>query len=121
MVEIDRKALKRDYKESNRAMGVFQLRNRANGKVFVGSTVNLPAMRNRLRMELNAGGHLMHPVLQSEWRECGEAAFDFEVLEELAPLEEPGARLTEDLKVLEAIWLEKLQPYDEKGYNRRPA
>ena len=117
---VDRKAAKRAYKQSHRPMGVFRLLNRVNGKSFVGSTVNLPAMRSRLRVELNSAGHLKHPQLQAEWREFGEDAFEFEVLEELVPLDKPGWQPAADLEVLERIWLEKLEPYDERGYNRRP-
>ena len=34
-------------------------------------------------------------------------------------MEDPLYDYKEDLKTLEELWLEKLQPYDEKGYNQR--
>ncbi len=44
----------------------------------------------------------------------------FETLEELTPPEGPGWDPTDDLAALEQLWLEQLEPYGEKGYNRRP-
>lgn len=116
----DRKAIAREYKESYRPTGVFRLRNTRNGRVLVGKSVNLPATFNRLRMTLDAGGELLHPELQRDWKEHGWAAFEFEVLQELEPPEGPGWDPKDDLAALEALWLEELSPYDEKGYNRRP-
>jgi hypothetical protein len=116
----DRKAIKREYKESYRPAGVFLLRNTTNGRLFVGSTPNLPAMFNRLRMQLDGGTYVKHPELQRDWSELGAGAFVFEVLEELEPPEGPGWDPSDDLAALEALWLEQLQPYGEKGCNRRP-
>jgi hypothetical protein len=116
----DRKAIAREYKESYRPTGVYRLRNTVNGKVLVGSSVNLPAIFNRLRMQLDAGTHPMYPELQRDWKALGAAAFEFEVLQELEPPEGPGWDPREDLAALEALWLEELSPYGEKGYNRRP-
>ena len=116
----DRSTIKREYKESQRPAGVFQIRNTTNDRILVRSSANLPAMFNRLRMQLDTGSYLMHPELQRDWKALGSAAFAFEVLEELTPPEGPGWDPTEDLEALEALWLEQLSPYDEKGYNRRP-
>jgi hypothetical protein len=116
----DRKAIAREYKESYRPTGVFRLRNTTNGRMLVGSSVNLPATFNRLRMTLDAGGYLMHPELQRDWKALGAEAFEFEVLQELEPPEGPGWDPREDLAALEALWLEELSPYVERGYNRRP-
>jgi hypothetical protein len=116
---VDRKELVRKYKEERRPIGIFQVRNKRDGKVFIGSTADLPAMLNRQQAQLRFGGH---PVkrLQADWNELGADAFDFEVLDTLKPSEEPGYDPAADLRVLEAMWLEKLSPYDERGYNSRP-
>jgi len=37
----------------------------------------------------------------------------------LEPKDGPDYNYTNDLAVLEDMWLEKLQPYDEKGYNKK--
>lgn len=97
-------------------MGVFQVRNLTNEKVFVGSTMNLPGIFNRYEFALKSGGH-PNKSLQKDWNELGADNFVFEVLEEMVPRENPGYDYKEDLEVLEDLWLEKLEPYGDKGYN----
>ena len=116
----ERKQLKQQYRETSRPMGVFRIRHRATGRTFVGSSVTLPAIGNRMRTQLRTGTCVKHPELQRDWNEHGPEAFEFEVLAELEPSEEPGYDPTRDLAALEALWLEELTPFDERGYNRRP-
>ncbi len=116
-----RSELKRAYKEKPPPMGVYAVRNRANGKVLVGSSINLPGMLNRIRFQLELGGYGPHPAMQEDWNRHGADSFSFEVLDVLPPPEEPGADVKEELRVLEALWLERLKPYGEAGYNTPPA
>lgn len=116
-----RAELKHAYKEKPPAMGVFVVRNRANGKVLVGSGLNLPGMLNRIRFELTTGIHRTHPALQEDWNRHGADSFSFEVLDVLPPTEEPRTDPKEELLVLESLWLERLRPYGEAGYNASPA
>ena len=53
----------------------------------------------------------------TDWREFGEENFEFEILDQLEPLDTPDYKPADDLKVLEAIWLDKLQPFEPAGYN----
>lgn len=114
---MDRKAKIREYKETPRMMGVYQIKNRMNGKVLIGSSVNLPAILNRYKAELKTGG-CRNAALQREWKEFGPEAFEFKELEILDPKDDPMYDPAEDLRVLEELWVEKLNPFDEKGYNR---
>ena len=116
---MDKKALTREYKETQRPMGVYQVRNTVNGKVLIGTSVDLPAILNRLRGELRLGG-LRNRALQQDWNEHGPEAFELEILDTLPPSDKPGYNPAEDLKALEALWLEKLMPFEERGYNPRP-
>lgn len=111
-----RKELKRQYKEMKTEAGVYQIKNTKNQKVFVVATPNLKTMTGRL-IELRAGGY-KNIQLQEEWKQFGEEAFVFEVLEVLEEKEEGFFDKAEELKKLEKKWLEKLQPYGERGYNR---
>ncbi len=45
--------------------------------------------------------------------------FSFEVVDTLEPKEDTTYDYTKDLSVLEEMWLEKLQPFSEKGYNKK--
>jgi hypothetical protein len=119
MKPVDRKALIREYKETSRPMGVYQVRNTVHGKVLVGTSVDLPSILNRHRAALRLGGHT-NRGLQKDWNELGPEAFEFEVLDTLTPSDRPGYKPADDLRELEELWLEKLSPFDERGYNTRP-
>jgi hypothetical protein len=112
---MDRKEQIRAYKESPRPMGVYRVRNVRTGKALVGSSVDVPAMLNRQRFQLGAGGH-PDRALQADWAESGPDAFAFETLDTLEPSEEPGYDPASELKLLEQMWLEKLGRAGERGY-----
>ena len=116
---MDRKTLRRDYKEGRRPMGVFRVRNTANGKSLVGSSTNLPGMLNRQRWQLDLGTH-PNRELQKDWNELGPDAFVFEVLDTLTAPEQPDYDPSDDLRALEQLWLDKLSPFERGGYNTRP-
>ncbi len=113
---IDKKELKKQYKQTVQPMGVYQIRNLINGKIFIGSSKNLHAKSNSFRFQLNAGLHI-NKKLQHEYSQFGDENFVLEVLDYLKPKEDIGYDYTEDLKVLEDLWIEKLAPFDERGYN----
>ena len=115
---MNKRELKREYKQNLRPMGVFQIRNTVNEKVFIGSTLNLPGIFNRHEFQLKMGGH-PNKILQADWNEFGAENFEFEILEEVFPRENPDYDYAADLEVLEDLWLEKLEPYGERGYNER--
>jgi hypothetical protein len=89
-----------------------------NGKVFVDSSTNVPGKINRHKFALGHGSHASKP-LQADWREFGEEAFEFEVLEDVTPRDDPNYNYKADIEFLEDLWLEKLEPYGEKGYNEK--
>ncbi len=113
---MNKKDLKREYKETQQTMGVFQIRNLTNEKVFVGSSLNLDGIFNRHKFALNAGSH-QNKALQADWNEFGAENFAFEILEELEPRENLDTK--RELEFLEDLWLENKEPYDLKGYNER--
>ena len=115
---MDKKQAKLEYKASRQPMGVFAIRNLVDEKVFVGSSMNLAAIFNRIRFQLFAGAHPLKS-LESDWKLLGSGKFEFEVLEELVPRDDPNYNYAADLETLEDLWLEKLEPYDDKGYNER--
>lgn len=113
---MNKKDLKRQYKQNPRPMGVFQIRNTVNEKVYVASSLNLPGSFNSGEFQLKMG---IHPskTLQSDWKLQGGENFAFEVLEEVFPKEIDGYDYLADLLFLEDLWLEKLQPFGQNGYN----
>jgi len=115
---MDRREKIRQYKETPRPMGVYAVRNTGNGKCLIGVSVDLPAMLNRHRAQLKMGMH-SNRALQADWNQFGADAFSFETLDPLKPPDKPGYDPTEDLRVLEQLWLDKLEPFGERGYNER--
>jgi hypothetical protein len=113
-----KKELKQAYQQGHTPIGVYQIRNLANDKVFVGASTNLPGLLNRHRFELQMGAH-KNQALQAEWNEFGAEGFAFEILDELQPKDDPDYDYREDLAFMEDFWLEHLQPYGDRGYNER--
>jgi hypothetical protein len=84
---------------------------------FLGTSVDVPAMLNRQRFQLDAGSH-PNPALQRDWKQLGAAAFVFETLDLLTPPEDDPAYTPHgDLKTLEAMWRERLLETDGPGYH----
>jgi group I intron endonuclease len=112
-----RKELIRAYKETPMQFGVYRVRNTANDKSLVGASRDLRARLNRHLAELKLGIHPNKTLLR-DWYEFGQHAFVFETLDTLEPSDAPDYNPTDDLEVLEALWLEKLQPFGATGYNK---
>ncbi|WEK56330.1 MAG: GIY-YIG nuclease family protein [Candidatus Cohnella colombiensis] len=113
-----RKELIEQYKEIKIEAGVYQIRNLVNGKILIESSSNLKSLNGR-KIELQLGTS-RHRTLQADWTAQGEDAFVFEVLEVLKPNDNPFVSVKDELKVLLEQWIEKLQPFDERGYNSPP-
>jgi group I intron endonuclease len=114
----NKKTIKDQYKQAVQPMGIYQIKNLANGKIFIGTSKNLPGKINSHRFQLKMGSH-MNKVLQAEFTNFGEKNFSFEVLDNLDPQDDPAYDYSLDLEVLEKMWLEKLQPFGERGYHKK--
>ncbi len=115
---MDKKARIKEYKDTPRPMGVYQIKNKKNNKILIGSSSNLPAILNRYRAELKMGS-CRNLVLQKEWKQFGPEAFEFTEIEILEPLDDPNYDPKDDLLYLEDLWTSKLTPYGDKGYNKQ--
>ena len=116
---MNRKSLIRAYKETPRPMGVYRIHNTRDDRSLVGRSVDLPAILNRERVALRFGSH-PNAALQRDWATLGPDAFVFEVLDTLeAPEGQPDYDPTDDLRVLEEMWVDRLQAVGERGYGAR--
>jgi len=111
------KELKLAYKENPPPMGVYQLTNNLNGKILVGSSLNLPGKKNSQLFQLKMGGH-PNKELQADWISAEADAFSFTVLETLKTSDFSPADWRKAVTNLEDKWLAALQPYGERGYNQ---
>ena len=114
----NRKDLKRAYKEIPKKSGILQIKNKVNSKVFISGRVNVDAFLNSNKAQLKFNSH-RNKELQSEYNEFGADNFTFEILEYIKLEDDLNYDYSEEVALLEEIWLEKLQPFGEKGYNKR--
>lgn len=111
-----RKEIINDYKQIKSKIGVFQIRNKTNNKVFVESSLDLAAIWNRLRFQLNMGSH-PNVELQKDWKALGEENFAYEILSEIQQDDAVQMDYRKEIKKLEAMFIEELQPFGDKGYH----
>ena len=112
-----RKELIRQYKETPQPMGVFQIKNNCNGKLFLLKALNIPGIITRHQLELRRGMH-RNRELQAEWNQYGEEAFSFDTLATLKPEDHLPEEWSAAVADLLQTWLDKLQPYGAAGYNK---
>lgn len=88
--------------------GIYGIRNRTTGTVYIGSSGDLERRWKQHRALLNRGAHPT-PRLQAAWLAHGPDVFVFVVLEECAASE---------LKKREQWWLDSIRPHiPDNGYN----
>ncbi|OGJ89903.1 MAG: hypothetical protein A2487_09250 [Candidatus Raymondbacteria bacterium RifOxyC12_full_50_8] len=105
---LDKKEAIKRYKQTIQPMGIFRVKNLANGKVFIDSSKNLNSSLNSNQFQLKLGAHRNRPP-QEDYNSFGEDQFVFEILDQLKPKDDdPAYDYTEDLEVLKSIWLEKI-------------
>lgn len=112
-----KKEIKDSFKEMKFQIGVFQIRNMVNNKIYIESSTDLIAIWNRHKFQLNSGLHL-NTNLQKEWTEFGQDSFTFEILCEIKQDETKNIdHYRKEAKQFELMFVEELQPFGEKGYN----
>jgi group I intron endonuclease len=115
---MNKKELINQYKQTIQPMGIYQIKNKKNDKIYIGSAKDLRGIINRDKFQLKNGLHL-NTEMQKDYNEIGEEGFSFDILDYLKPKDDLNYDYTDELKLLEEMWLEKLQPYNEKGYNTK--
>lgn len=114
---MDRREMIKEYKSALQPMGIVQVKNIKNGRVYLTASANTRATINSLRFQLKMGAFPPSPALAQDWKKLGEQCFLIEVLDELKPVDDPDHDYQDDLKMLKTIWLENLKPYGEQGYH----
>ena len=87
----DKKAAIAAWKKRKPAAGIFAVRCAASGRAWIGQTLNLDTIRNRVWFSLRVGSH-SNRELQSAWSIHGADAFSFEPLEQLKDEDLPYVR-----------------------------
>jgi len=112
--------LKKQYKETPIAMGIFLVRNTKTNEFVLGASRNLAGSLNLFKSVLKMGKAtdllLKNPKIMEDYRTQGAESFEFTVLDNLKPQSEPGWDPGEDLKALEKLWREELMGKGWKAY-----
>jgi hypothetical protein len=87
----DRKAAIAAYKKRKTAAGIFAVRCAALGQAWIGQTLTLDTVQNRLWFSLRVGSH-SNRELQAAWATHGADTFTFEPLEQLTEEDLPYVR-----------------------------
>jgi hypothetical protein len=112
------KELKEEYKQMKFKMGVFQIKNKINGKVFIGSSMDLSAIWHAQKLQLNFGMH-QNTDLQNDWNEFGPDNFTYEIIEEIKQRDDKPAEYEKEIKTLEALIIDEVKPFEDKVYNKK--
>ncbi len=115
---MNKKELKKQYLQTIPPMGVYQVKNTVTGKIFLESSLNIQGRINSCRFQLTLGSH-RNKALQADVMQYGIDNFVFEILDYVQQKEDLQADYTEDLEILENLWIDKLQPFGDNGYNKR--
>lgn len=107
-----RTELLQQYADRDPPNGVFAVRNTVTGEVWVGHSRNVDKQKNGLWTRL-AGGVCVNKDVQASWARHGEAAFRYEILEQLTETD-PHA-LQRLLPERASTWREQLKAGVIKG------
>lgn len=110
-----RRELLEEFKKIKIYMGVIKITNNANGKICISSYPNLKNKWLNIQGQLNMGRH-PNLRLQKDWKEMGPEVFTYEVLEQKDT--EDITDMKWELRQMEKPWLERLQPFGDRGYNK---
>lgn len=112
-----KKEIKDHYKEMRFQIGVFQIRNKVNNKIYIESSLDLVTIWNRYKFQLNSGHH-PNKNLQKEWTAFGQENFTYEILSEIKQVDtKTMEQYRKEAKQLEIMFISDLQPFGDKGYN----
>jgi hypothetical protein len=105
-----RKTLINEYKQRRIFGGIYRVTNTRNGMYLLDHTPNLQAKQNSFSFQVSSGS-CFHHKLEKDWVAFGSQAFTFEILEELEKKKDASQEeFIEDLKTLEQLWSDKLDP-----------
>jgi group I intron endonuclease len=83
--EGDGRLIRRQWHKGQQS-GIYQIRNRHNGRVYIGKSRDIPSRWLAHCNALDRGFHV-NDALQGDWEVYGERAFEFTVLEEVSGLQ----------------------------------
>lgn len=86
--------------------GIYYIKNKTNGKMYIGKSIDIQKRWKSHKTQLKNGNHV-NPHLQSSWDKYGDNAFEFSIIEECA---------CEELNDREKYWIQFYDSFNN-GYN----
>lgn len=77
---MNKKELMNQYKQTIQPMGIYQIKNKKNDKIYIGSAMDLQGIINGNKFQLKNGLHL-NAEMQNDYNEIGEEWFSFDFLD----------------------------------------
>lgn len=115
---LDKKQITKDYKQQKQPAGVYAVHNKADNKMYIGTSKNLPAVIRRFEFTLTMGS-FPYQELIDDYKKLGKENFEIKVLDELELKNETEKEITAELNELEDLWIEKLKSDGVSFYNKK--
>jgi hypothetical protein len=115
---INKKELIKEYKNQKHPAGLFAVKNKPENKMFIGTSLNLPAKIRGVTFELELGSHA-YRNLAEDYKRLGKDKFDISILDEIELKDETEKELKKELEALEEMWIEKLKSEGVTFYNKK--
>ena len=97
---------------------MYAVENKLDNKMFIGTSINLPAKIRGITFELEMGSHT-YDNLVKDYKQLGKENFEIFILDQIEIKEETDRELQAELETLEAMWFEKLKSEGMSFYNKK--
>jgi hypothetical protein len=115
---IDKKQIIKNYKLLKQPAGVYALHNKADNKMYIGTSKNLPAVVRRFEFTLQMESFPYQDLID-DYKKLGKDNFEIKILDELELKNETEKEIDVELKSLEELWIEKLRDDGVSFYNKK--
>jgi len=115
---INKKEIRKEYKNQKHPAGLYAVKNKPGNKMFIGTSINLPAKVRGITFELEMGSHT-YDKLVNDYKQLGKENFEIFILDQIEVKDETERELKAELETLEAMWVEKLKSEGVSFYNKK--
>jgi hypothetical protein len=114
----NRKELIKEYKIQKHPAGIFAVKNKPDNKIYIGTSLNLPAKIRGITFELEIGKHA-YSSLAEDYKRLGKDQFEISIIDQIEVKDETDKELRSELETLEEMWVEKLKNEGITFYNKK--
>jgi hypothetical protein len=115
---LNKKEIIKEYKNQKHPVGIFAVKNKPDNKMFIGTSLNLPAKIRGITFELEMGS-IAYSKLAEDYKKFGKDQFEITILDQIEVKDETDKELRLELETLEEMWVEKLTSEGVSFYNKK--